>query len=95
MATQVCLDLWDSLGVAEEGYMSWYCRQIQESDFILVICSPGLKRRSELPGGDDEDEEALSFSPNAHMSEAVIRLIAEEVGRARARGQDLKMEDVA
>ncbi|RVE71026.1 hypothetical protein OJAV_G00070580 [Oryzias javanicus] len=25
MATQVCLDLWDSLGVAEEGYMSWYC----------------------------------------------------------------------
>ncbi|RVE70192.1 hypothetical protein OJAV_G00061980 [Oryzias javanicus] len=89
MATQVCLDLWDSLGVAEEGYMSWYCRQIQESDFILVICSPGLKRRSELPGGDDEDEEALSFSPNAHMSEAVIRLIAEEVGRARARGQDL------
>uniref|UniRef100_A0A8C7Y571 Si:ch211-207e14.4 n=1 Tax=Oryzias sinensis TaxID=183150 RepID=A0A8C7Y571_9TELE len=93
MATQVCLDLWDSLGVAEEGYMAWYCRHIRDSDFILVICSRGLRRRPEPPGaeGDDEDdeEEPLSFGPDARMSEAVVQLIGEEVGRAKARGQDL------
>uniref|UniRef100_A0A3P9I787 Si:ch211-207e14.4 n=1 Tax=Oryzias latipes TaxID=8090 RepID=A0A3P9I787_ORYLA len=92
MATQVCLDLWDSLGVAEEGYMAWYCRHIRDSDFILVICSRGLKRRPEPPGaeGDDEgEEEPLSFGPDARMSEAVVQLIGEEVGRAKARGQDL------
>lgn len=92
MLFQVCLDLWDSLGVAEEGYMAWYCRHIRDSDFILVICSRGLKRRPEPPGaeGDDEDEEEpLSFGPDARMSEAAVQLIGEEVGRAKARGQDL------
>ncbi|XP_041859751.1 interleukin-17 receptor D [Melanotaenia boesemani] len=89
MATQVCLDLWDSLSVAEEGYMAWHCRQIQESNFVLVICSPGLKQRPETPDPEGEDEEVLNLRSNAYSSEAVIQLIGEEVGRAKARGQDL------
>ncbi|KAG7239869.1 hypothetical protein INR49_030603 [Caranx melampygus] len=94
MATQVCLDLWDSLSVAEEGSMAWYCRQIRESDFILVICSRGLRHRPESPQpeGDDEDIEAkrgLNQVSNAFSSDAAIQLIGEEVGRAKATGQDL------
>ncbi|CAN9515872.1 unnamed protein product [Ophioblennius macclurei] len=83
MATQVHLDLWDSLSVAEEGSMAWYCRHIRDSDFILVMCSRGLNRRRDPrgPAGGSGDE--------AHDSDVVIRLIAEEVGRAKARGQDL------
>lgn len=83
----MCLDLWDSLGVAEEGRMAWHCRQIQESDFVLVMCSQGFgKRRKPAETEEDEtDEEAL----DSYISEAVIRIVGEEVGRATARGQDL------
>ncbi|XP_028266572.1 interleukin-17 receptor D [Parambassis ranga] len=88
MATKVCLDLWDSLSLAEEGSMAWHCRQIRESDFVLVICSQGLSHRPALsdPEQSDEDEEADFGS---YSSNAVVRLIGEEVGQAKARGQDL------
>nr|XP_020473593.1 interleukin-17 receptor D-like [Monopterus albus] len=94
MATQVCLDLWDSLSVAEEGSMAWHYRQMRESDFVLVICSRGLSHGPEpsKPEGDDTNEEAdalLDFGFNAFSANAAIQLIGEEVGRAKARGQDL------
>ncbi|XP_070765792.1 interleukin-17 receptor D-like [Enoplosus armatus] len=92
MATQVCLDLWDSLSVAEEGSMAWHCRQIRESDFILVICSWGFNRRPKPePEGDNKDEadRGLDFGSNAFSSDVAIRLVGEEVGRAKARGQDM------
>lgn len=90
MATQVCLDLWDSLRVAEEGSLAWHCRQICECDFVLVICSPSLKHRAELPQVNDntEDEES-SWETSNSSAEAAISLIAAEVGRAKARAQDL------
>ncbi|GAA6223553.1 interleukin-17 receptor D-like [Lates japonicus] len=94
MATQVCLDLWDSLSMAEEGSMAWHYRQIRENDFILVICSRGLNCRPEppQPKGNDEDEDAdrrLDIGSYAFSSDAAVQLIGEEVGRAKARGQDL------
>lgn len=79
------LDLWDSLSVAQEGRLSWYQQQIQESDFVLVVCSPGLRPRAEAPGLEDlEGEEA-----EGAVARAAVELIGEEVGRAKARGQDL------
>ncbi|XP_054464605.1 interleukin-17 receptor D [Anoplopoma fimbria] len=96
MATQVCLDLWDSLSVAEEGSMSWHCRQIRESDFILVICSRALNHRPKPPYSDDgggggamEADGGLCSRSNAFSSDTAIQLIGEEVGRAKSRGQDL------
>ncbi|XP_029013256.1 interleukin-17 receptor D [Betta splendens] len=94
MATQVCLDLWDFLSVAEEGSMAWYCRQLRECDFVLVICSRGLKHRSEPlePQGDDEDEQAAreqNLDTSVLSSNAAVELIGAEVGRAKARGHDL------
>ncbi|XP_071783703.2 interleukin-17 receptor D isoform X1 [Centroberyx gerrardi] len=92
MATQVCLDLWDSLSLAEEGTMGWHCRRIRESDFVLVICSRGLRSQpSHLdPEGDEEEaDEELGWGSNTSSSAAAIPLIGEEVGRAKARGQDL------
>ncbi|XP_076015427.1 interleukin-17 receptor D [Genypterus blacodes] len=83
MATQVSLDLWDSLSMAEEGNMAWYCRQIRESNFVLVICSQGLSHRSQpLPPEVEDEEVQLS-------SAAAIHLIGEEVGRAKALNRDL------
>ncbi|CAJ1055405.1 interleukin-17 receptor D [Xyrichtys novacula] len=94
MATQVCLDLWDSLSVAREGSMAWYCRQIRESNFILVICSRGLsiKPKPSEPEEDTENEEAdrwLDFGLNSFTADAAVQLVGEEVGCTTARGQDL------
>ncbi|XP_072305604.1 interleukin-17 receptor D [Eucyclogobius newberryi] len=90
MATQVCLDLWDSLSVAQEGNLAWHSRQIQECDFVLVMCSPGLSHRpvtTEL-NENPEDEES-SWERDNSSAEAAICLIGAEVGRAKSRGQDL------
>ncbi|XP_029477255.1 interleukin-17 receptor D [Oncorhynchus nerka] len=79
MATQVFLDLWDSLSLAEEGIMGWHCRRIQESDFVLVICSRGLQRR---PPERDAGESRSTAA-------AVVSLMGEELGRAKAKGRDI------
>lgn len=60
----------------------------------MVICSRGLNRSPGPPDteGDNEDEEAverLDFGANAFTSDAAVQLIREEVGHAKARGQDL------
>ncbi|XP_047439057.1 interleukin-17 receptor D [Mugil cephalus] len=98
MATQVLLDLWDSLSVSEEGSMAWYSRQIQESDFILVVCSRGLNRKTEPPktewGDEDEEEEeeeevGTGLDYSIYSSDTAVQLVREEVVRAKARGQDL------
>ncbi|XP_041713977.1 interleukin-17 receptor D [Coregonus clupeaformis] len=80
MATQVYLDLWDSLSLAEEGTMGWHCRRIQESDFVLVICSRGLQRR---PSQSDEAQSRSSAAA------AVVALVGEELGSAKAKGRDI------
>lgn len=84
VSSQVCLDLWDSLNVAKDGSMAWYCRQIRESNFVLVICSWGLNHRPE----PDEDKQA-DFECNIFSPDAVLPLIGAEVGQTKARGQDL------
>ncbi|XP_019718614.1 interleukin-17 receptor D isoform X2 [Hippocampus comes] len=77
MATQVCLDLWDSLRMAEEGTLEWFCHRMQESDFVLVICSKGLCRK-----GGSSEQDLLG-------SELMVSLIGAEVGRAKSDGRDL------
>lgn len=90
MATQVCLDLWDSLSVAEEGSLGWHCRKIRECDFVLMMCSSGLslKLGSVELNENSEDEEATWETENS-SAEAVISLIGAEVARAKAKNQDL------
>lgn len=62
--------------------MSWYCRQIRECDFILVVCSRGLRRALAPPAGQDEEASSSACA-------AAVQLVGEEVGRAKARGHDL------
>ncbi|XP_067096203.1 interleukin-17 receptor D [Osmerus mordax] len=78
MATQVCLDLWDSLSVAEEGRVGWLSRRLQESDYVLVLCSRGMKTHT--PPWEEGEESSSSLA---------VALIAEELGRTRAKGHDL------
>ncbi|XP_068172527.1 interleukin-17 receptor D [Antennarius striatus] len=40
---EVVLDLWEHLEICREGQMSWLSRQLDEADFIITICSKGLR----------------------------------------------------
>lgn len=63
--------------------MAWHCRQIRDSDFVLVMCSQGF-----VTSRDPAEPESDDWS-HSHISQAIVRLIGEEVGRAKAGGQDL------
>nr|XP_014353370.1 PREDICTED: interleukin-17 receptor D-like [Latimeria chalumnae] len=76
---QVALDLWEHLKIAEEGYMGWLCRQIEESDYIIVICSKAMKQFVECK--HDDPQEARGFE-HGGMFAVAISLIAEKVRQA-------------
>ncbi|XP_064155749.1 interleukin-17 receptor D [Anguilla rostrata] len=82
-ATQVFLDLWEELSLTEEGLMSWLCRRLEESDFVLVVCSQGLqqelRRSAEEGAGGSEGGAAI----------VAVSLIGEALARAQAGGQGL------
>lgn len=37
------LDLWEHLEMCREGQMSWLSRQLDEANFIITVCSKGLR----------------------------------------------------
>ncbi|XP_061760881.1 interleukin-17 receptor D-like isoform X2 [Nerophis ophidion] len=90
MATKVSLDRWDSLEMSKEGQMSWYCRHIRDSDFILVVCSGGLLRQRPQPSpqGVPTNMSEMSCEASSH-SKVMVSLMGEEVGRAISGGEDL------
>ncbi|XP_010773414.1 interleukin-17 receptor D-like, partial [Notothenia coriiceps] len=66
----VVLDLWEHLEMCKEGQMSWLSRQLDESDFIITICSKGLRyyvekksRRGKTPVGRRSNSCSSSSSP--------------------------------
>nr|XP_055045095.1 interleukin-17 receptor D [Misgurnus anguillicaudatus] len=83
MATEVHLDLWESLSIMEEGIMGWHCRRMSECDFVLVICSRGLLQNQKTQC-EDEDQD-----PVENTTLTTVALIGQEMCRAKALGQDL------
>lgn len=43
LPAQVVLDLWEHLEMCKEGQMSWLSRQLDEANFIITVCSKGLR----------------------------------------------------
>ncbi|XP_068598103.1 interleukin-17 receptor D [Brachionichthys hirsutus] len=40
---EVALDLWEHLEICREGQMAWLSRRLDEADFIITVCSKGLR----------------------------------------------------
>uniref|UniRef100_A0AAQ5ZR53 Interleukin-17 receptor D n=1 Tax=Amphiprion ocellaris TaxID=80972 RepID=A0AAQ5ZR53_AMPOC len=40
---EVVFDLWEHLEMCKEGQMSWLSRQLDEANFIITVCSKGLR----------------------------------------------------
>nr|XP_032822561.1 interleukin-17 receptor D [Petromyzon marinus] len=89
---RVSVDLWEQLIISAEGKLDWLGRQINESDFILVVCSKGLKffvdkrRRHRGAGGAHAGRGARRRSGQglADLFIAAVPMIAEHLRRQRA-----------
>uniref|UniRef100_A0A671XVZ8 Interleukin-17 receptor D n=1 Tax=Sparus aurata TaxID=8175 RepID=A0A671XVZ8_SPAAU len=44
---EVVLDLWEHLEMCKEGQMSWLSRQLDDANFIITVCSKGLRYYAE------------------------------------------------
>ncbi|XP_061114629.1 interleukin-17 receptor D [Conger conger] len=89
MATQVFLDLWEALSVLEEGLMSWLCRRMEESDFVLVVCSRGLQHGLQRNAQGVEESQEAEESQEGGAAAVAVSLIGEALARAQAGGQGL------
>ena len=62
---QVVLDLWEHLEMCKEGQMSWLSRQLDEANFIITVCSKGLRYSSTVfYSVSDGIYSKLLFRPN-------------------------------
>ncbi|XP_051789550.1 interleukin-17 receptor D isoform X2 [Erpetoichthys calabaricus] len=78
-AVQVSLDLWEQLQIAEHGKMNWLCKKIEESDFVLVVCSQGMYKMSNR-------QMVTQVNEAIDVSIAGISMIAEDMYRAKSQG---------
>ncbi|XP_020486384.2 interleukin-17 receptor D [Labrus bergylta] len=67
---EVVLDLWEHLEMCKEGQMSWLSRQLDEANFIITVCSKGLRyymekksRRGKTPVSRRNNSSSSSSSP--------------------------------
>ncbi|XP_011473995.2 interleukin-17 receptor D isoform X1 [Oryzias latipes] len=87
---EVALDLWEHLEMCKEGQMSWLSRQLEEANFIIVVCSKGLRyfveksRKGKTPvcrRGNDSSS-AVGGS-HGDLFIAAVAMIAEKLRQAK------------
>ncbi|XP_067834738.1 interleukin-17 receptor D-like [Heptranchias perlo] len=93
---RVIHDLWDHLSIACEGHMNWLSRQIEESDYIIVICSKGLKAWVETRPWDPQNlcQAREELGQGASIL-AAVSMIAEKLCQAVIHSRDISKFIVA
>ncbi|KAM8917239.1 interleukin-17 receptor D isoform 2-T2 [Spinachia spinachia] len=88
---EVVLDLWEHLEMCREGQMSWLSRQLDEADFIITVCSKGLRYYIEKKSrrGKTPVSRRSSASPSGGSGGDLfivgVAMIAEKLRRAKQR----------
>ncbi|XP_044205251.1 interleukin-17 receptor D isoform X1 [Thunnus albacares] len=94
---EVVLDLWEHLEMCKEGQMSWLSRQLDEANFIITVCSKGLRyfvekksRRGKTPvsrRGTNSNNSSSSSSPTGGSGSdlfiVTVAMIAEKLRMAK------------
>ncbi|CAG10762.1 unnamed protein product, partial [Tetraodon nigroviridis] len=88
---EVVLDLWEHLEICREGQMSWLSRQLDEADFIITVCSRGLRYYVEKSrkGKSPVSRQSGSLPPAASMGDLFVvsvSVIAEKLRLAKQSG---------
>uniref|UniRef100_A0A3B5R0I3 Interleukin-17 receptor D n=1 Tax=Xiphophorus maculatus TaxID=8083 RepID=A0A3B5R0I3_XIPMA len=85
---EVVLDLWEHLEMCKEGQMSWLSRQLDEANFIITVCSKGLRyyvekksRRGKTPIGRRSNSSSGSPTGGSHgdLFVVAVAMIAEKL----------------
>ncbi|XP_077384810.1 interleukin-17 receptor D isoform X2 [Festucalex cinctus] len=87
---EVVLDLWEHLEMCREGQMSWLSRQLDEANFIITVCSKGLRyfverksRRGKTPVGRRGDVGCPPVGPGGDLFVVGVAMIAEKLRQAK------------
>ncbi|XP_054906105.1 interleukin-17 receptor D [Poeciliopsis prolifica] len=89
---EVVLDLWEHLEMCKEGQMSWLSRQLDEANFIITVCSKGLRyyvekksRRGKTPVGRRSNSGCGSPTGGSHgdLFVVAVAMIAEKLRLAK------------
>ncbi|KAM3620938.1 uncharacterized protein V6R79_003899 [Siganus canaliculatus] len=86
---EVVLDLWEHLDMCREGHMTWIRRRLDESDFIITVCSTGLRyfvekksRRGKTPVGR-RGNSSISTAGGGDLFVVGVAMIAEKLRQAK------------
>ncbi|XP_077428486.1 interleukin-17 receptor D isoform X2 [Vanacampus margaritifer] len=92
---EVALDLWEHLEMCREGPMSWLSRQLDEANFIITVCSKGLRyfverksRRGKTPAGrrgNGRDVGCPSVGSGGDLFVVGVAMIAEKLRQAKCQ----------
>ncbi|KAK2861667.1 hypothetical protein Q5P01_001200 [Channa striata] len=90
---EVVLDLWEHLEMCREGQMSWLSRQLDEANFIIVVCSKGLRyfvekksRRGKTPvSRRSSSSSSQSVGSGGDLFIVGVATIAEKLRMAKQR----------
>uniref|UniRef100_A0A8C7ZJZ6 Interleukin-17 receptor D n=1 Tax=Oryzias sinensis TaxID=183150 RepID=A0A8C7ZJZ6_9TELE len=87
---EVALDLWEHLEMCKEGQMSWLSRQLEEANFIIVVCSKGLRyfveksRKGKTPVcRRGKDSGSAVGGAHGDLFIAAVAMIAEKLRQAK------------
>uniref|UniRef100_A0A668RLT5 Interleukin-17 receptor D n=1 Tax=Oreochromis aureus TaxID=47969 RepID=A0A668RLT5_OREAU len=88
---EVVLDLWEHLEMCKEGQMSWLSRQLDEANFIIIVCSKGLRyyvekksRRGKTPVSRRGNGSSSSITAvGGDLFIVAVAMIAEKLRQAK------------
>uniref|UniRef100_A0A3B4G2R3 Interleukin-17 receptor D n=1 Tax=Pundamilia nyererei TaxID=303518 RepID=A0A3B4G2R3_9CICH len=88
---EVVLDLWEHLEMCKEGQMSWLSRQLDEANFIITVCSKGLRyyvekksRRGKTPVSRRSNGSSSSITAvGGDLFIVAVAMIAEKLRQAK------------
>nr|XP_028574935.1 interleukin-17 receptor D isoform X1 [Podarcis muralis] len=85
---EVSLDLWEDLRICKEGQKEWLHRKINESQYIIIVCSKGMKyfveKKNWKHKGPKEKDAA-----KGELFLVAVALIAEKLRHAKQNSHDL------
>uniref|UniRef100_A0A7N8WTZ1 Interleukin-17 receptor D n=1 Tax=Mastacembelus armatus TaxID=205130 RepID=A0A7N8WTZ1_9TELE len=97
---EVVLDLWEHLEMCREGQMSWLSRQLDEAEFIITVCSKGLRyyvekksRRGKTPvSRHSSSSSSLIGGSGGDLFIVTVAMIAEKLRMAKQNEGDETLE---